>query len=312
MSSEDCKKFLIQVAKDNNWPSDSKWKRRHKYKEGNAEMREFDNQYGNTVLIKEENNVLSLFNAKTMNIMASQIEKSELSIDIVLKNMTKCNTLQELLRILIIEKLEDSKLDVTFNKMLLGIVKNENDWSKVEEKVKDLHKEQFRNFYSMKSFIESLICQLVYHFEYEKENSKNNFYKDVSSKKVKVIYDLENVLSEFVETNGMSFIVLKMGGDWEHPVNAYLYYSTKYNKLKTFFPRDDGNTYNQITQTAYGSERESPKYRCLTYQEYDKLEEELGFADMMDKLEKDSSNYEENTFKEGVKQFKEHLLKKEI
>lgn len=310
MSTQDCKKFLENVSKANNWSENSNWKRRRKYKDGNAEMREFENQHGNIVLIKEENNILSLFNAQTIQMVENKITKVENNIENVLSGLNKVNTFKSLLQTFISEKIKDYNEDMSFYKTLLEEIKNDNDWSIVENKIIKVHKDQNEYFYNVNSFVENMTYSLISHFVHENPTSKNNFFKDISSEKVKVVYDLENILAKFVEVEGTHFILLSMGGDWEFPVNAYIYYSTKNNKLKGFFPRDDGNMYNQITQTAYGSEREAAIYRKLSYDEFSKIEEEFNFEAMQDKMSSDF--IEENTLLEGFKQFKEYLNKKEI
>lgn len=70
----------------------------------------------------------------------------------------------------------------------------------------------------------------------------------------RVNFDVENICSlEYEEQDGHQFLVLEAGGDWEYPVTAYLYWTG--TSLAGFVPVK-GNTYNRITNSAFGSEME--------------------------------------------------------
>lgn len=74
----------------------------------------------------------------------------------------------------------------------------------------------------------------------------------VADRNKRVSFDCENVCSlEYDEENGHRFLVLEAGGDWEYPVTSYLYWTG--TALAGFIPVD-GNTYNKITNSAFGSE----------------------------------------------------------
>lgn len=64
MSSADCKKLLQDLAVENSWPSDSKWKRQSKRKENEVAIREFENQYGHKAIIGEENGCFYLLSSE--------------------------------------------------------------------------------------------------------------------------------------------------------------------------------------------------------------------------------------------------------
>lgn len=54
--------------------------------------------------------------------------------------------------------------------------------------------------------------------------------------------------------NGFTFLGVTAGGDWEEPVFFIIYFDGK--GLRGYIP-ENGNTYNKITKTAFGSEGES-------------------------------------------------------
>lgn len=79
----------------------------------------------------------------------------------------------------------------------------------------------------------------------------SKFIKDIR----KVNFDTENVLVDdfYVGTNGIPYLLVYMGGDWEIPVYAMLYWDGK--SLRGYVPTY-GNSFNAYTKTAFGSEEE--------------------------------------------------------
>lgn len=70
-----------------------------------------------------------------------------------------------------------------------------------------------------------------------------------------VNFDTENICSmDYDEINGHQFMVMEAGGDWEYPVTVFLYWTG--TALAGYIPVA-GNTYNKVTNTAFGSEPES-------------------------------------------------------
>lgn len=85
--------------------------------------------------------------------------------------------------------------------------------------------------------------------------------KDIS----KVTFDFENyemtqqsgycdLCGYHTLDNGLTFLGVGAGGDWEFPVFFIIYYDGK--NLRGYIP-ENGNVYNKITKTAFGSENES-------------------------------------------------------
>jgi hypothetical protein len=73
--------------------------------------------------------------------------------------------------------------------------------------------------------------------------------KDLS----KVQFDTENIEVSDCQTlsNGLSFVGISSGGDWEWPIFFIIYYDGK--KLRGYIPRD-GNLWNTKTKQAYGND----------------------------------------------------------
>lgn len=78
----------------------------------------------------------------------------------------------------------------------------------------------------------------------------------------KVVFDWENYgLDEEnpirVRPSGMPYLVAWAGGDWENPVHYILYWDGK--TIRAYLP-EEGNTFNTVSRTAYGSEGENGEY----------------------------------------------------
>lgn len=71
----------------------------------------------------------------------------------------------------------------------------------------------------------------------------------------KIQFDYENVMLDgfYVTTGGVPYALLFVGGDWECPVGAALYYDGR--ALRGYVPKD-GNYYNHKTKSAFGNEDE--------------------------------------------------------
>lgn len=104
---------------------------------------------------------------------------------------------------------------------------------------------------------EENICVNIY---YLLENCPK-LRKDIS----KVTFDFENyemtqqsgycdLCGYHTLDNGLTFLGVGAGGDWEFPVFFIIYYDGK--NLRGYIP-ENGNVYNKITKTAFGSEDES-------------------------------------------------------
>ena len=121
----------------------------------------------------------------------------------------------------------------------------------------------------------------------------HNFSSTVEKDLSKILFDFENVdctndgvcddgdglvdlLNFGTLPNGMVYLGIMAGGDWEYPLFFILYWSGK--NFRGYIPTD-GNTWNKEFKTAYGSEEDSDKYdkkiENLTYVEKVKFREKL-------------------------------------
>lgn len=79
---------------------------------------------------------------------------------------------------------------------------------------------------------------------------------DKLGKDLKVSFDFENFDIEGYRTlpNGMTYLGLQAGGDWEHPVFFIIYWDGK--KLRGYVPTE-GNPWNTTTKQAYGNDEDA-------------------------------------------------------
>jgi len=85
----------------------------------------------------------------------------------------------------------------------------------------------------------NLYCNLYYDLIVQKDLNKINF-------------DFENhEIIEMKSKDGVPYLICWAGGDWEVPVTFFLYYDGK--NVRGYVP-ENGNTFNQLTRTAFGSE----------------------------------------------------------
>lgn len=69
-----------------------------------------------------------------------------------------------------------------------------------------------------------------------------------------VTFDKENCCKAILRnTNGYPYLFCESGGDWEYPVSYMIYMSE--GKFHQYVP-ENGNTYNKVSHTAFGSEGE--------------------------------------------------------
>lgn len=79
----------------------------------------------------------------------------------------------------------------------------------------------------------------------------------------------ENLLGLNLTNHGKQFIGMNAGGDWEHPVFFLLYIEGE--EIKCYIPKE-GNTYNKICMTAFGSEGDSSNFDSLSEKEQELAE----------------------------------------
>lgn len=94
----------------------------------------------------------------------------------------------------------------------------------------------------------------------------------------KVSVSFENVVTKgdiieyplgFTELpNGVSGYLFMVGGDWEKPVAAFLYYDGK--SFRAYVPKE-GNSYNKKYKCAYGSEPDGREYNVREEYDFSKI-----------------------------------------
>lgn len=75
---------------------------------------------------------------------------------------------------------------------------------------------------------------------------------DVEKDWSKIDFSTENmdVTAEKLTPDGVPYLRIRAGGDWEHPLIAIIYFDGK--KLRGYVPKD-GNSYNHQTKAAFGN-----------------------------------------------------------
>ena len=69
-----------------------------------------------------------------------------------------------------------------------------------------------------------------------------------------VIWDQDELLGYHILSNGLTYLGIKAGGDWEQPVFFILYWSGK--DIRAYIPSCKGNPWNHTTKQAYGNNEE--------------------------------------------------------
>lgn len=85
---------------------------------------------------------------------------------------------------------------------------------------------------------------------------------DVEKDWSKIDFSTENmdVIAERVTADGVPYLQIRAGGDWETPLVCIIYFDGK--KLRGYVPKD-GNTYNHRTKSAFGN-NDSDAAECKT------------------------------------------------
>ncbi len=89
----------------------------------------------------------------------------------------------------------------------------------------------------------------------EKDLSKVIFdQENCDTEPLGILSGMDSLLGFHTLENGLTYLGVRAGGDWEEPLFYIIYWDGK--KLRAYIPKD-GNTWNQQTKTAYGSEEEA-------------------------------------------------------
>ncbi len=306
MSTDDCKNFIESIAEENNLKKKDKWKRVKKYKEGELVLRDFENSTGDVLVIAEnKNGKLSLHSLNKETQLPQEIKAS----------LGKEKLLTEFFKLIVNVHRKDHsfKTDIFdsycyYTKLDGGGISPEalvayldnDDQSLIEKEVKNIKNKT--EIYPG----HTLIYQLEDFDDRLSNIMGNNFVSDTHPDKVGILYDKENCYMYLEEKEGISYLKMECGGDWENPVMAFIYWSEKENRLKGFFPKGDGNIYNQETATAYGSEFEKID---MSYDDPRRDKLELKYENMMVEIEENADKYYPKAEKIGFKQLKEYILK---
>lgn len=100
---------------------------------------------------------------------------------------------------------------------------------------------------------------------------------DVEKDWSKIDFSTENldVIGEKVTPQGVPYLLISTGGDWEAPLLATIYFDGK--KLRGYIPKD-GNSYNHQEKAAFGN-NDSDQAACVK-QFGDKYDKEEAFLDV--------------------------------
>jgi hypothetical protein len=302
MSSEDCKLLIEKISAENGWSEKEKWKRTKKYKNGNDILRDFQNSQGDTITIGE-NSQGELF--------LSSMQKNEKIPNDILQYLNQEKLLLEWFKVgaKILKENYPKKEDAKnyFSRWGSGWKVIELFEKYFETDDEKILKEAIQTMKENTMEIESAY-DIIFSIEYfmdddPKEKEKMyEFVNDFSKEKIGVIYDKENIYGKLCQKEGISYLTVECGGDWEMPIIVFVYWSEKEGRLKSFFPQGDGNIYNKETNTAYGSEQEIP-----AVEQNEKLRTK--YENMMEKINDNAEKLYAKAEENGFQQLKKEIMK---
>ena len=304
MSTDDCKNFIESVCESNGFTKKDKWKRVKKYKEGNLVLRDFQNSNGDTLIISETHDGTLALHQVKKNIALTEGMRSHLTTEKLLVELTKLWIDCQRSDNDVVNELKSGDTgfkNYGFSTDALMAYLEEQDDSLLIEQVKN-HKLKPNSELDETYCIVSTIDQTTFGGSGYDEP---NFVDDIAPNTIGVLYDKENVNTYLKVNEGISYLHMECGGDWEFPLIFYVYWSETEGRLKGFFPTGEGNVYNTEAKTAYGSEMEKVR---IPYNspEYDKLEEK--YEAMREKFEENSDKFYEKAKIIGFKQLKEEIF----
>jgi hypothetical protein len=297
MSTDNCKQFIENISVENNFDKQIKWKRVKKYKNGTLILRDFENPHKDIITISENSTGhLSLFELK-LNIKFSDEFKKQFLRDRLLTEFLKFGINNSIINNYSKQNFKNSLENTDWinedkggaDKIAIIHYVNTNDDSLIFESFQKNILKNEQEIY--------IGCSIIQENE-EYAGSTDNFITDISSEKIGIIYNKENVCVSLKEQEGINYLLVECGGDWENPVISFVYWSVKENRLKSYFPLGDGNIYNQETNTAYGSEFEA---------DLEELDEEK-YEKMKLKIDNNYIAYYDKAEAIGFKQFKQFLF----
>lgn len=288
-STADCKKLIVSKAAEFGYSANAVWKRTRKWKEDGVDLRSFDSDNGDRVTISEDASGQLTIEFVFVNIAIPDSVKATLSKEKLIYGVVKAyldcepNALSELSG-------SNELTEVGFERMKEYVVTGDSS------RIEDIHKHLRLKEHS------SLLYQVVSDLGL---TTKDNFVKEISSDSVGITYDKENIDAEFHEHEGCHFLKLTMGGDWEWPICAYVYWSEVEQRAKGFFPKGDGNVYNKDFDCAYGNEYDHCDH--LSDVEQTRYEEEAA-----DIISDTGPELAEKAMKVAIGQLKQQILQESI
>lgn len=107
-------------------------------------------------------------------------------------------------------------------------------------------------------FKKILISKTAEYYEYDEDDDPYNLYCNLYNNSIiqkdlsKINFDFENFEHiEMKSKDGIPYLICWACGDWEVAVTFFLYYDGK--NIRGYVP-ENGNTFNPLTRTAFGSE----------------------------------------------------------
>jgi hypothetical protein len=307
MSSDDCKKFIDSVCGTYSLKENDKWKRIKKYKDGESTLRDFQNTNGDILIISEDKNGQLSVHSVEKNIelpteLKATLTKEKLFLEMFKLGVDINRNNPKFLKTEGTDLTEESGVS---EESLLKYL-NKNDDSLIKKEVSKIKIKSSLKAGDELNYIHEIIATIDVHTYGGNGYAKPNFVADIEPEEIDVLYDKENVYGYYQENGGISYFLLECGGDWECAVMFYIYWSEKEQRLKSFFPKGDGNIYNVEAKSAYGSEMDALN---LSYSdpEYRKLQDK--YETMFEEIYQNQDKHYKKAREIGFKQFKEHLVK---
>lgn len=305
MSTDNCKKFIEEISVKEKLPLKTTWKRIEKFKDNDLMMRRFENKEGDKILISEdlqgEFNLIELERNITLNeTIKAQHTRLHLLTELYklyLDLTPYSDSLEESLELDSLEPLSQQSIR---KYLLLG-----------EDK---FLKEDLKNFRPGSEELNigyNLLYQLSYSEPQDIPLLNYNFVQDTASNNVGILYDKENIELNYMEKEGISFLVATCGGDWEIPIHFLVYWSDSEQRLKGFFPKGDSNIYNIQYDCAYGSEYEKiDESQFSSQKEYEIARDKA--ESMMDKMNDSYETQSDKALKNAFKDLKNILINESL
>lgn len=313
-STKDCLDYIERNHEKFSLPVSAKWKRLKKYKNSIYDIREFifkDTEKNQIILV-----VISESTAGQLEIIKvlydKQVDNFNGKVDLIFDNSSDIkktmnrslhsfeqnNSFAYLIRNMNIlinkshyssNKIEDLTDEIIQKELNKAIKKSDEFLIDVESITYDY----------IEAVMEDIYC---YCYDDDEDYSDKKEEQLFRAKFGGIVASTENVFGErhsFKEAPNFEFIYASMGGDWEIPINFFIYVDPENNKeVKIYVPLDKGNTYIKSAMCAAGS--------LANYVE-NPTEKELELEIKMMEAEEGDTNSKLEA--QAFKSFKKHLTK---